>query len=75
MSEELTEFAIKKQIELEKDIRKDQILNQNKIEMHWKKMEMQEYRREVKDASYTSLYIGDEGYLEIKKSNAFVDMP
>jgi len=44
MSEELTEFAIKKQIELEKDIRKDQILNLNKIEMHWKNMEIQEYR-------------------------------
>lgn len=72
---EMEEAVLLEQMDISKLIAKEQIVNQSRIELAWQKMQMQEYRQAVKDASYTVVSVNNDGMIETKSQNAFVNLP
>lgn len=61
--------------EIEKSIRKERLMNEERLNFVAKKIQIQEYRKELQKASYEEVYFGTQGEVEVYAKNAIVDVP
>lgn len=73
--ERLNEASIRDQMELNKLVAREQILNNSKFELTERKMQLQEYRRAVKNASYTKVSVSEEGEIKTEVKNDLLALP
>lgn len=73
--EELVKHHAMNQMDINKAIAKEQYLNDLKMDLAQRKMQLQEYRREAKKAEYVEVVIDAEGGLKAWTKNAMVNFP
>lgn len=72
---EIGKTVAKSQIEVEKAVWKQHLLNQEKIDFEQKKIRLQEYRKEMQKAKYEEVYFIAQGEIEVRTKNLLVDAP
>lgn len=71
--EELVKHHAKNQMDIDKAIAKEQYLNDLKMDLAQRKMQLQEYRRESRKAEYVEVVIDAEGGLKAWTKNAMMN--
>lgn len=61
--------------EIEKSIRKERLMNEERLDFVAKKIQMQEYTKELQKAAHEEVYFGLQGEVEVYTKNAIVDVP
>lgn len=72
---EIAKTACENQLEIEKAVNKERLLNSERLEFQEKKALMQEYYREVRKRNYFEIYFGNQGELEVLTKNPIVSIP
>lgn len=62
-------------LEIEKAVLKEKLLNDEKLDYEQKKIQMQEYKKEVAKMNYLEIGFGAQGELELHTKNALVTVP
>lgn len=75
MQEELWKSFVKNQWDVNKTVAKEQILHESRMRLAYEKMQMQEYRREMRKARHSAVVIREDGELEIRVQNPMVKVP
>ena len=73
--EDICGYYMKNLLDVNKTAAKEQILNESRMELAYEKMQMQEYRREMRKARYLKLMIREDGELEIQVQNPMIKVP
>lgn len=73
--EEIRLLQEKSRVEIEKTVLKEHYLNQERMDLAQKKMQLREYAKESRKASYEELIVGADGELSMKTKNLLINIP
>lgn len=72
---EIAKKVCTSELEIEKSIRKERLMNVERLDFIGKKIQMQEYRKEVQKANYVEIQLGYEGEIAMETRNVLVSIP
>lgn len=75
MQTELQQYDMKNRMDIDKAVALEYALNEAKLDFAQKKMQMYEYWKEARKASYVNVYIGTKGELVAETKSALAQFP
>ena len=71
----IQEYLLKKQIDYDQAVAKENMKNEARMELATRKIQLQEYRREMRKAEYDEIIINCDGKILIQTKNGMADTP